>query len=166
MNNRLNETLCSVGQEVFESLAFILLAFEQEPESQDESPGEARTTGTISFRGPFDGSVALSVSSELLPEICANMLGLDFDETASAAQQRDAFKELLNVICGNLLPKLVGQDAVFYVEASHVLCDSEIPEAVGDLPSIATAELQLEGGWAEMALFAPQCVIDGLEQLA
>ncbi len=120
----------------------------------------------ISFKGPFEGTVALSVTSELLPEICANMLGLDSDETAPAAQQRDAFKELLNVICGNLLPKLAGQDAVFYVETADILCDTEIPATVDDLPSIATAQLQLEGGWAEMALFAPQCVSDGLEQIA
>ena len=166
MNNRLNDTLCSVGHEVFESLAFILSAFEQEPESQDDSLGEARTTGTISFKGPFDGTVALSVSSELLPEICANMLGLDFDEVAPADQQRDAFKELLNVICGNLLPKLAGEEAVFDVETGYVLCDRGIPEAVGELPSIAVAQLQLEGGWAEMALFAPQCVIEGLGEAA
>jgi len=115
MNKKLDETLGRVAEEVFESLAFVLPAFEEEGDpaerygggySEESAPPEAadRTAASISFAGPFEGTLALSASNELLPAIAANMLGLDFGQVPSQEIQRDALKELLNVTCGNLLP--------------------------------------------------------------
>ncbi len=165
MNNRLDETLARVAEAVFESLAFVLPAFEDEGHCEEPAPPEAadRTAASISFTGPFEGTLALSASNELLPTIAANMLGLDFDEVPSQDVQRDAFKELLNVTCGNLLPALAGEQAVFDVGAAELLVDGALPATVAGRPPIAAARLHLEGGWVELVLFAPQRLAAGVE---
>ncbi len=178
MNNRLDETLARVAEAVFESLAFVLPAFEEEGHCEESAPPEAAdtTAASISFAGPFEGTLALSASNELLPAIAANMLGLDLDEWRPAAHygggdpevpwqdvQRDAFKELLNVTCGNLLPALAGEQAVFDVGAAELLVDGALPATVAGRPPLAAARLHLEGGWVELALFAPQRLAAGVE---
>ena len=164
MNNRLNDILSSVAEEVFESLAFVLPAFEEDESAPPE--GAARTAASIAFAGPFEGTLVLSVSSEMLPAISANMLGLDIADAPPADQQHDAFKELLNVICGNLLPKVAGEEAIFNVRAAELLPDSAIPATVADQPPLAAARLDLEEGLAELALFAPEGVAAGAESSA
>ena len=164
MNNKLDETLASVAEKVFESLAFVLPAFEDEPSAAPEA--EDRTAAIISFTGPFEGMLALNASSELLPAIAANMLGLDFGEVPSREMQRDAFKELLNVICGNLLPALAGEQAVFDVGAAELLADGAVPATVAGRPPLAAARLHLEGGWVELVLFAPKDAATGAEATA
>lgn len=156
MNNSLNDTLYDVGEEIFESLAFVLLDFEEEqpPEPEDE----AKTAASIAFDGPFEGTLVLGLSTALLPEICANMLGLELGEAKADELKHDAFKELLNVVCGNLLPKIAGEDAVFTVQAADLIADGIVPTTVDEQAPLATACLHLEGGWADLSLFAPQCV--------
>ncbi len=157
MNNRLNETLSNVAEEVFESLAFVLPAFEDEEEST--LPAEDKmTTAAITFAGPFEGSMTVSISSELLPAVAGNMLGLDFDEEPSPEMQGDALKELLNVLCGNLLPKLAGEEVVFSVAAAEVLKDNTAPSDFAGQAATVSTRLHLEGGWAELTLFAPDCL--------
>jgi len=164
MNNRLNDTLSSVAEEVFESLAFVLLAFEEEESSP---PADAtRTVASIAFAGAFEGMLFASVSDGLLPTIAANMLGLDFDEIPPQDVQRDALKELMNVTCGNLLPKVAGEEVVFDVGAAEVLPAGVMPATVGGQPPLAAARLHLEGGWADLALFAPERVAAGAEPTA
>jgi len=164
MNNKLNETLCNVAEEVFESLAFVLPAFEEEESAPPE--GADRTAANIFFTGPFPGMLCVSVSDGLLPMIAANMLGLDFSEVPPENVQCDALKEVLNVICGNLLPRLAGEQAIFNVDAAELLAGGAIPATVGDRPPLAAAQLHLEDGWAELALFAPQSVAAGAESPA
>ncbi len=156
MSNKLNETLARVAEDVFESLAFVLPAFEDEPSAAPEA--EDRTAATISFTGPFEGTLALNASSELLPAIAANMLGLDFGEVPSREMQRDAFKELMNVICGNILPAIAGQQAVFDVAPAELPADNAIPATVAGDPPLATAQLHMEEGWVDLLLFVPQHV--------
>ena len=164
MSNRLDETLGRVAEEVFESLAFVLPAFEEEESAPPETAD--RTSASISFAGPFEGTLALSASTELLPAVAANMLGLDFGEVPSQDIQRDAFKELLNVICGNLLPALAGEQAVFDVGAAELLADGAVPATVAGRPPLVGTRLHLEGGWVELVLFAPKDVATGAEATA
>jgi len=166
MNNTLDETLVRVVQEVLQSLAFVLPALEGEEEAPQPPSDESWTTGRISFTGPFDGSLILRLSDALLPEVGANMLGLDFGESCSPDQQTDAFAELLNVICGNLLPALAGQQAVFDVGSAELVADGTVPETVAGHPLVAVARLHMEGGWVELALFAPEHVAAGTEATA
>jgi hypothetical protein len=161
MSTPVNEALRRVGEEVLESLAFVLPAFE-EPAPEGEPAGDAALTGRIAFAGPFDGVLVLRVCGALVPEIAANMLGLDSGRTPPGEQQRDAFAELLNVICGNLLPVLAGEEAVFDVQPGEVLPAGAAAVADADPPAAARARLELEGGWAELTLLAPAGAVAGV----
>lgn len=156
MNSKLDQTLRDVAEEVFESLAFVLLMPDQDGPPSSDNIGKA--VASITFSGPFGGALFLSISEQMLPMIAANMLGLDFDETPTDVQQQDAFKELLNVICGNLLPRIAGTEAVFDVQKPMIVPDGQVPQTHQQQPPVATAQLNLEDGAAELACFGP----DGL----
>ena len=153
MKNELNKILCNVAEQIFESLAFLLLMPEEDEPISDDTPN---VTASITFDGPFEGVLFLCVSEEMLPAIAVNMLGLMDDETSSVPQQRDAFKELLNVVCGNFLPQVVGTDVVFNVDAAEILPCEQIPPQHRQRPPEATATLNLEEGLARLALFVDQ----------
>jgi len=151
----LNETLYDVAEEVFESLAFILLMLDEEPAQTD---GGTEVVARIEFSGHFEGALFESVSAEMLPAIAANMLGLEGDPPPSPDQQSDALKELLNVICGNFLPRIASAEAVFDVRAAEILSEGKMPRTARGQPSKAKAELNLEEGRAELAFFAFEAV--------
>ena len=153
MNNKLDQTLRDVAEEMFESLAFVLLMPDQDGPPSPGNSGKA--VASITFSGPFGGAIFLSISEQMLPMIAANMLGLDFDETPTNLQQQDAFKELLNVICGNLLPRIAGTEAVFDVHEPAIVPDGQVPQTHQQRPPVATAQLSLEDGTAELACFGP-----------
>lgn len=154
MNSKLDEMLQNVAEEVFESLAFLIVMPEEEQAGSVLTDDNCWTAATVAFAGPFSGALFLSVSADMLPAIAANMLGLDGDEALSPVQQRDAFKELVNVVCGNLLPALAGDKATFDVRAPEVLPEGRIPPSLQGRPPAATARLNLDAGRAELALFA------------
>jgi hypothetical protein len=151
MNSQLSETLSRVAGEVFELLAFVLLAREEEP---SKVHGDPMTAACISFSGQFGGVIVLAVSTDLLPIIAANMLGWEDGNVPSPPLQRDALCELLNVICGNLLPAAAGDEALFDVGAAHVLDGQLAPPSMTSRSPVAAALMRLEGGWAQISLFA------------
>jgi CheY-specific phosphatase CheX len=89
----------------------------------------------------------------MLPAIASNMLGLDEgDTTPPPEQQRDALKELTSVVCGNLLPRMAGTQAVFKIEAPQIV-EPQAVEKTGGQGPLARARLILDEGRAEFALF-------------
>ncbi len=150
MNNKYNEELYRVAEETLASLAFIM-PLDPDEEAPDET--DARLVASVSFTGPFDGTLFLSVPAGLLRELSANMLGAEDDEEPPIDEQHDAFAEALNVICGNLLPVIAGAEVVFDVHAPEILTDSRIPDEVEQLAPAGSARLALDAGSAELTLF-------------
>ena len=144
--NNLNELLGQVGGEVLESLAF-LLPVESGPPSSDA----ASMTAQVAFHGPFDGLVRVRVPRDMLAELASNMLGLEAGEAASGEQQADALGELANVICGNLLPKVAGAEAVFDVAPAQVVPS----DAAGREPPCVSASLAFDAGNVVLELVVP-----------
>jgi chemotaxis protein CheY-P-specific phosphatase CheC len=97
-----------------EKLAFIF-AFPSEDPGRVEDPVKAE----VSFKGTLRGTMTLEMPSEVLPELAANMLGME-GEAPSVEKQYDALGETANVICGTLLPSLAGEEAVFDIGAPRV----------------------------------------------
>ena len=96
----------------------------------------------------------MMVSTSIVPELASNMLGLDMaDGPASPGQQEDALKELMNVICGNLLPEIAGCEAIFNVGAPEISGKSSLPETYGHHDLVAGASLNLDAGEAKLVLF-------------
>jgi CheY-specific phosphatase CheX len=139
-----DEQLYRVSAETMESLALMFLVPEEDAIIFGVMPDRV---ARVDFTGPFDGSLTITFSDELMSELAGNMLGtIDVNEIAPE-QQDDALKELLNVICGNLLPQIAGNEAVFKVCSPRILTDGgedNAHEEIGD------ARLFLENGVVEV----------------
>ncbi len=155
MSKELNDILYEVAEATFGSMAFLLSM----PDTEDEIGSGQTTTVCVSFSGPFSGELNMTVSAEMLSELAGNMLGLDPGEDAQHDQQVDALKELLNVICGNLLPEIAGVEAVFDVASPQIVLQGETPSQVDQKASV---KLCLDSGMAELTLYTDQAVPAGL----
>jgi len=148
MSNRHDPLLDRVATATFESMAFLLRL------PEEEAPPEARprVVAGVEFAGPFRGELLASVSWSMLPALSANMLGM-MEEMPAEEQQYDALKELVNVVCGNLLPELAGHEAVFDVQAPAILSLQELPESREPLECVGRVRMALDEGMAELVLF-------------
>ena len=121
----------------FEELAFAL------PAGDDASGPAKPVSAQVAFHGPFAGRVVLTVDQAMLPTLAANMLGVD--EPPPPADQRDAWGELTNVLCRNLLPAIAGAEHVF-------LLDAPAPGDERGTPAAAVT-VALDLGTAKAALY-------------
>ena len=67
----------------------------------------------ISCEGSHRGSMSLWASASFMRTLCANMLGAEDDSGLSTANLIDALKEMLNMIIGNVLTEVYGDEPVF-----------------------------------------------------
>ncbi len=142
------ETIYQVAEDVLEKLAFLFSFREEERGPMDYG---SAVVASVSFTGQFKGRLLMAVSSEMLPELAANMLGIE--EETSPEEQRDALKELINVICGNLLPEIAGRKQLFNVNTPRILPSGEIEAIISDKNPAATAKLALEEGQCDLILY-------------
>jgi CheY-specific phosphatase CheX len=150
MNTLLNRALYGATAMVFEELGFMLTNPDLE-EHQVSLP--AQTSVSVSFQGPLQGALLITVFGDLLPTLAANMLG---EDDASERQQWDALGEIANVICGNLLPSIAGLKAVFKLAAPAARPGEWQPDdEVWELGQrVAQAQIGLEDGRADVILLA------------
>ena len=139
MKEPIKEMLYRVAVEVLEKIAFVFSSREEERDNLDAA---SALTVKVNFCGLFNGMVLMAVSVHILPEITGNMLGIEDSEETTVEQQQDAVKELINVICGNLLPAVAGKSMVFSVDTPEIVTAGETLSKDGDL--IASARLALE----------------------
>jgi len=154
-----DETLHRVTANTFEALALMFLV------PEDEAPAstpEDEVSASVTFTGPCEGALVLSVADEIMPELAENMLGLEDGSDATLAHQEDALKELANVICGNLLPELAGTKAVFHISAPALSLSGQRPDGFRSEPA-ATAKVCVEMGTVHVALFADAAAFAGIE---
>ncbi len=145
MSSTMDQSLLRATTATFEELA--LLVPDPDP-ATDAAPLDF--TVSLEFRGPVNGRLVLRASSDVLPRVAANMLGVQ--QGRQPGMQRDAMAELSNVICGNVLPDIAGAEAVFHLHAPRVHHDGTSPSRDSDLPQ-ARVLLGIEGGLAEVSLY-------------
>ncbi|MCH9022166.1 MAG: chemotaxis protein CheX [Planctomycetes bacterium] len=97
-NESLTESVC----EALETMAFMIV---EPPEEDLPTPTEG-VKAKMDFMGPHGGTVELMAGFELIETMAANFMGIEPGDPEAQDKRVDAFKELLNVICGILLPKL------------------------------------------------------------
>jgi CheY-specific phosphatase CheX len=152
MSEQLKEILRRVAEDVMEKLAF-LLSFG----SDESAQGDMFSAASISFSGSVKGTLIMAISDQILPQLAGNMLGLDDDEESTNEQQQDAVKELINVICGNLLPAISGKQHIFHIEPPHLLSE-DIQAYIDALllkdsnASLISVKLPLEDGECDLFL--------------
>jgi two-component system chemotaxis response regulator CheY len=155
-----DEILQEVAEETMMSLAFL---FAMPDDETPEQPMGECVLAEVDFSGPFSGTVFLRLPRAILPELCANMLGMEPGDDIPAEQQRDAAGELLNVICGNLLPKIAGSEAVFKVEAPKLLDNTDIPANHKNHSPAGSCRLVMDTGECKVALFMDGAVLAATE---
>ena len=107
-----DEKLNEVVFDVFEKLAFMFGEVADREEISRAATDYARVSMAFSGQSA-KGTLLLAVPADFSAEIAANVLGVDPDDELVATQADDALKEMLNVICGNLLTAVVGEQPVF-----------------------------------------------------
>ena len=111
----LNEVVCRV----MEQMAFVF------PEPADLSDGVAfddieLLLTSLSFKGDKEGQVSLIVPVEFCMELSANLLGKDIAKAGTREEYGDAVKEILNIITGQLLIRLFGEEVMFNLTAPEI----------------------------------------------
>lgn len=75
----------------------------------------------MGFGGEFSGRIQLAAPKALAHEVAANFLGVDAESPEALAHGADSLKELLNIICGNLLTALAGDRPVFDLTIPQIM---------------------------------------------
>jgi len=148
MKEVIKKILYRVTEDVLGKLAFMFTFSEDERELIES---DSVLTASVSFEGLYKGTLVMTISDHVLPELTGNMLGIEEDETSTSEQQYDALKELLNVICGNLLPEIAGKEAIFKVGMPQIYL-KQAPSFSG-LTSVSSAKLAIEDGECDIHLF-------------
>lgn len=158
MNIDVDGALRRVAEEAFETTAFMFV-MEQEP--WGVAPQAEAAVAAVPFDGPLCGTLVVAASAEMLPELAGNMLGLAEDDAPpSSEQQHDAFKELANVICGNLLPCIAGKEAVFDVQAPRLVAKDDREAVTTSREPAAQLHIDLDCGWTNLAVYLCQAAGD------
>ena len=154
MNNELAQQMQRVAEETIGSLAFLMPSGGlDEPKTFD---AQEALWVSVDFSGPLHGCLYLSISPAMLPTLAGNMLGMIDDTAPELPMQQDAFKELVNVVCGNLLPVMAGAEAVFEVGTPRLHPGQTPREVFAQEPPSAQTALEIEGQRVELAVYVHQ----------
>jgi len=154
MRAKLEEIMSQVTIDTLEKLAFMFAFLDEDEEGQ---PRDSMIAGSVSFTGPFSGTLIVTISLQALQELAGNMLGLEDGEETTEDHRSDALKETMNVICGNLLPAIAGDEVIFDIGVPGVLpADQEMRKGAG-IPDgrepSAKVNLDLDEGQCVLFLF-------------
>lgn len=141
------KALAETSMKIFEEAAFALI---DTMDSGEERPVEERLVAGVQFSGPRTGELMMSIPSSLAAVFAENMLGADPGDPEANSKGVDAMKELLNMICGNLLPVLFGTDMEFKIEAPGIRSIEEF-EADWNNPANALCSLIVEDRDVQLA---------------
>ena len=148
MNAAISGILNDVVVDTLQKLAFLFAAPLEGPAPEDM---RELATVRVRFSGPLCGGMQLSLSRPVLAELAGNMLGADDASALSADEQHDALRELINVICGNLLPMIGGGTAEFNIQTPFIPAAGV--SAAAELASVnALSNLSVESGICLVAL--------------
>ncbi len=163
MNEKLNDILSRVAVESLEKLAFI---FSFPEEDNGDMDYDSAAAAGVSFTGPFSGSLIITISRQVLVELTSNMLGVNDGQETTPDQQEDALKETINIICGNLLPFIAGEQAVFNIDTPEIIAGADaIKNAVTDSDGrkpASSVKLDIDDEQCALFLFGDIQVVGGL----
>ena len=150
MSEKIKTILSRVAVKTLEELVFLFAFDEDEAQNWQADPAVA---AGISFSGLISGTLIMKLSAKILPLLATNMLGVDEQEETTLAQQYDALKETLNVICGNLLPKIGGMQEVFNMDPPTIVAEDGVIKRNNRRNPVCKVALALEEGSCELLLF-------------
>lgn len=108
---------------VFETSAF-LSAYKLKSGEELPPPDHC---ATMTFHGAANGRVSMRVAVEVLDAVVDNLLEVADNPEEQAKRRGDVLKEMLNMICGNLLTEYFGSSPVFELSPPELLGTAELP---------------------------------------
>ena len=150
MEKQLKSIVAAAANDTLEKLAFLFAS--PDDERFDDAP-EPTAAGRVDFDGYFSGSLLMLISTTVVPELACNMLGIDDDGEISGADQDDAMKEILNVICGNVLPAIAGDQVEFNIGAPEIISQLSADTIKKQNKPTCVVRLMLEEGFCDLFLF-------------
>lgn len=137
--------LARTFSEVLANLAFMFVT-EPPPgqESGSVSLGADALQVEIGFEGPSRGRLTLRCGQPFASALAANLLGVDAEEELAHSHCCDAVKELMNVVCGQLVTAQYGRQAVFHLTIPEVRTLDEL-EAATPLDAPETLTVYVDG---------------------
>ena len=163
MEQQIRHILTVVANETLEKLAFIFAFADDERVNDGPSPA---VTGRVDFNGYFTGSLMMRISQGAVGELAVNMLGLDDGCEISDAEQQDAFKEMLNVICGNLLPAIAGDQMEFHTGPPVVIPEDDARTELNQHAPVCVARLMLEDGFCDLYFYTDSRIPEDIKLVA
>lgn len=139
MNKTTSPQLRKMFSDVLSDMAFIFLS-----DPEEGIPLSQYTLDVhITYSGPTKGSLKLRCDGRFAAQVAANMLGVDPNDASARQARLDAVKELMNVVCGNLVTEFYGTDGLFELsipEVSPVLPDEPAEDPEGSEVHVFLAE--------------------------
>jgi hypothetical protein len=126
MPEPLEQAVVAATLHVLQTSAFMTAGPWSEDDGELPAPDAA---ATMVFRGPVCGRLTLHVASAILPTLTLNMLGEYGKEEERAERGLDALCEVLNMICGNLLPLWQGPEPAFKLSPPEIVDLHNAPPA-------------------------------------
>jgi CheY-specific phosphatase CheX len=140
MNSEWKAALSTALQEVFENLCFMLPA--NVGGSLPPDMGSlSRVVVAVDFSGDGEGTLHVTLPDSMIATITSNMLGED--GPLPLEQQYEAVCELANIVCGNVLPRVAGERAVFDLATPRVIATMDA--SLGDRFDATSGVLLDEG---------------------
>ncbi len=131
--------LQTIFSDILSDMAFIFVA---DPDD-GVSLGEYTLQVRVSYKGPQNGILQLRCDGRFAAVVAANLLGVDEEDSAAEQGRLDALKELMNVVCGNLVTELYGTEGLFELtipEVTAILPGEEQERAEGAEAHVFVAE--------------------------
>ncbi len=112
MENDYKEVLGKVFCDILEQLAFMFSEAAEKEDLPDKVDAQY-LKASMAFKGPFQGTISLTMAKDMCAEMSANVLGVEPDDDVAIKGAQDALKELLNVTCGHVLTTIAGEEPIF-----------------------------------------------------
>ena len=140
MNAGWTAALGQAVREVFENLCFMLPSHPR-MSMPPEAPSLSRVILAVDFSGAGQGTLHLTLPDSMIAPVASAMLGED--GPLELSEQYDAVCELANIVCGNVLPLIAGERAVFDLASPRVI--ATMSADLGDVFD-ASARVLLDDG--------------------
>ena len=150
MSEDIATVLGQTAARILEELVFLFTTPVDDPEAKQT---DAMTATKVTFTGPLSGTLVMRLSNRVLPELTANMLGLDNHDDITLEDQLGSLTETLNIICGNFLPELAGKKEVFDIGQPMVITENDVSDFHNGNMTISHVILGLEEGLCRLDLF-------------
>lgn len=121
-------TLKAIFSDVLANLAFMFT----DEDIIEPDPGHVWLETTITYQGPKEGTLRFRCPRDFASLLAANLLGIDPEDQDAATQCEDAVKEFMNIVCGQLVTALHGEDDVYNLSIPRTVELYETPDLSDD----------------------------------